>query len=780
MTAAVRFVIVTILGVLFSTSLATELHAQTRVALVVADSSSAAQDVSAHLVAGGFDVTILDAGASTPTLADLASYQVVFTWSNAPAGIAYVDASALGDVLASFVDSGRGVVQAGSSLMGGAPFGLDGTWTSGKYGAFASGSFMFAGSLTLAPVLTSHPILAGVADFHGGNAIAYNSVSLQGCAELVARWSNGRLLVAAGVGPGAGRVVGLNLYPVSDLVNPQYWRTETDGATLIANAVSYAASGGPHPVGPEVALVGADDAARLSEVRCKLHNLETFSTIDMIDAQVSTPELATLLGYDAVLTWAGSSYGDPAGMGDVLAGLVDANRGVVYSATTLSSVGGLGGRWVSGNYNPLIEVTPANEANLHLQPLVPEHAILSGVTDVDGGAGGYHTIVLLNSVAGETPTVIATWTNGQPMVVSKRKGMGGQIAALNLFPPSSDVVSDSWNRNTDAARLIANALMFVANHSPTVDAGSDLTLEATAAGVSVTLNADALDQDGDPLLVTWSGAVPTTVGSSLTFVASPPPPSQPSRTYTVDVTVSDGKGGEAHDVVNITIEDTDGPALSGVPADSTVTATSPDGAMFAYGPVTANDAVDGGVPATCSHSGLFPLGETVVTCSASDSRGNSTSASFIVTVQPDDGGNDPVTPGKVIGYGFILDEDIQYEFAFSAMERSSGRETASLFVIVKSGYCGRHHHSRRRNDRFVANTVDSIVFDDSSAVSFTGSGRWNGRDGYRYEVSAIDRIVSNHHSEAVHVTIKSPSGTVVAEVEGRLNGGNVRFLRMPR
>ena len=157
------------------------------------------------------------------------------------------------------------------------------------------------------------------------------NVAVQGCAELIAKWSNNRLLVAAGAGPNAGRVVGLNFYPVSDNFDPQYWKTEFNGEELLANAVSYAASAVSHAGGPVVAVVAADTAARTSDVRCKLHNLEMFSQVVAIDALASTPTLATLLNYDAVLTWTGSSYGDAAGMGNVLADYVDANRGVVHS-----------------------------------------------------------------------------------------------------------------------------------------------------------------------------------------------------------------------------------------------------------------------------------------------------------------------------------------------------------------------------------------------------------------------------------------------------------------
>lgn len=785
MTSARRFVIGVMLAVLLSALFSVEVHAQTRVALLAADSNEAAEDVRVHLTAAGFDVTLIDGTTTTPALADLATYQVVFTWSNAPEAFAYADATALGNVLADFVDSGRGVVHAGSSVSSMAGFGLNGRWSTQSYGAFLPGGFTFANNQLLAPVIANHPILAGLGNVQGGNATVIFQVQPRGCPELVARWQNpmtgvlGRTLVAAGAGPSAGRVVGLNLYPVSADVNPQFW--QTDITPLLANAVGYAASAVAHAGGPAVALVAADDAVRVSDVRCKLHNLEMFSQVDAIDAQASTPTLATLLNYDAVLTWTGSSYADAAGMGNVLADYVDANRGIVHSPVSFSIGSQLAGRWISGNYNPLIEMDPASESNLLLFPLVAGHPMLSGVVNVDDGTSSHHATSVLNTVVGETPTVVATWTNGQPMVVFKKKTSGGHIGSLNMFPPSSDALADSWDRNTDGARLMGNMLNFVANHAPTVDAGADLTIEAIAAGVPVTLNATASDVDGDSLTITWSGAgVPTTIGSLVTFTAGPPALSQPSRTYSVTVTVTDGKGGEATDVVNVVVEDTDGPVLLGVPASLTVPATGPGGATLTFGPVTGNDAVDGSVSATCSHSGLFPIGATVVTCSASDSRGNSSSANFTVTVTAgDDGEEDPSTPGKVYGYGYMRNDDLRYEFAFSAIERASGLERGGLVLSVKSGYCGYHRHSHRRNDHFVSKTVESVTFDGHSAVLFTGTGRWNGRDGYRYEVKASDTLVRRRHYDVVRITIKSSTGAIVAEVDGKLGAGNVQFIRMP-
>src|SRR4029078_7410540 len=72
-----------------------------------------------------------------------------------------------------------------------------------------------------------------------------------------------------------------------------------------------------------------------------------------------------------------------------------------------------------------------------------------------------------------------------------------------------------------------------------------------------------------------------------------------------------------------------------VPEDMTVEATGPDGATVDYDEVTATDDVDGAVEVTCDKaSGTgFPLGDTPVTCSATDAAGNAGENSFTVTVE---------------------------------------------------------------------------------------------------------------------------------------------------
>src|SRR5262249_54710083 len=79
----------------------------------------------------------------------------------------------------------------------------------------------------------------------------------------------------------------------------------------------------------------------------------------------------------------------------------------------------------------------------------------------------------------------------------------------------------------------------------------------------------------------------------------------------------------------------DGTAPLGTPpANQTVEATSAAGAVATYTNATATDNVDGPVPATCTPASgsTFPLGVDTVTCSATDSSGNTGTATFTITV----------------------------------------------------------------------------------------------------------------------------------------------------
>jgi hypothetical protein len=82
-------------------------------------------------------------------------------------------------------------------------------------------------------------------------------------------------------------------------------------------------------------------------------------------------------------------------------------------------------------------------------------------------------------------------------------------------------------------------------------------------------------------------------------------------------------------------EDTTPPVIT-VPEDIAEEATSPDGTEVSFEEeVSAEDDVDGAVDVSCDYNSgdTFPIGETVVTCTAEDAADSAAEESFAVTVQ---------------------------------------------------------------------------------------------------------------------------------------------------
>ena len=86
------------------------------------------------------------------------------------------------------------------------------------------------------------------------------------------------------------------------------------------------------------------------------------------------------------------------------------------------------------------------------------------------------------------------------------------------------------------------------------------------------------------------------------------------------------------EVFSTSLVDTQPPTIS-VPADFSLFATGPDGAVVFFF-VSATDDIDSNPQLVCDHSSgsTFPIATTTVLCTATDSAGNTATASFQVTV----------------------------------------------------------------------------------------------------------------------------------------------------
>jgi hypothetical protein len=102
---------------------------------------------------------------------------------------------------------------------------------------------------------------------------------------------------------------------------------------------------------------------------------------------------------------------------------------------------------------------------------------------------------------------------------------------------------------------------------------------------------------------------------------------------TVECADQDANNNLAHANFRIFVDDTTAPTLT-VPGPTAVEADGPNGSVATFD-ATSSDLVDGEEAATCAppSGSLFPLGDTVVECSATDAHGNAAAhQTFTITV----------------------------------------------------------------------------------------------------------------------------------------------------
>lgn len=191
----------------------------------------------------------------------------------------------------------------------------------------------------------------------------------------------------------------------------------------------------------------------------KLNATKRFGTVDFINARFTTPTLAQLRAYDAVLTWGIYGYQDQVAMGNVLADYIDASHRVVnavFSCKEAPYQYGLQGRFITGGYATFPSGTDAQRPQLTLLPVLVNDPLLNAVKSFDGGP---YSVRCPGTSISKNATLVATWSNGDRLVVEKPGVKGvGSVVGLNFYPLSTDSFSLGWNATTDGTLLLANAL----------------------------------------------------------------------------------------------------------------------------------------------------------------------------------------------------------------------------------------------------------------------------------------------------------------------------------
>ncbi|KAG8470753.1 hypothetical protein KFE25_009174 [Diacronema lutheri] len=236
------------------------------------------------------------------------------------------------------------------------------------------------------------------------------------------------------------------------------------------------------------------------DVLAKLSSADPSLVVRLHDMLARGVPGAELDSFDAVLVFHNALDLWPhEAMGDRLAAFVDLGRGVVtalfssvdntaeltphWPYALVDSAGdlALGGRWRREGYSPVVpgrqdeRVGLAHAVTLGHAP-VADHPVLRGVRSLSAGREAYLCTGPLSVSSRAQP--IAFWrvftalTDSEEPEASDSLVLAAEtercahgermVVALNLYPPSSDAHFALWDASTDGARLMANALRYVA------------------------------------------------------------------------------------------------------------------------------------------------------------------------------------------------------------------------------------------------------------------------------------------------------------------------------
>jgi len=340
-----------------------------------------------------------DLEMGTPTLAELSAYDVVFVSTNWP----ILDANALGDRLADFIDMGGRVVLTMSSWIDG-PFSWDvvGRFASGGYHPFVPADTRMHASKSLGVFDAAHPLMSGVSAL----SVTFSSspATTQGT-YVVATWDDGSPAVAV-----KGNVVALNVLPQDGFVYG-------DRLPIFSNAVHFLMT-------PRLrVLVASPEVAYPAKLVDELVRDPAIGAVDFFDANSATPTLAQMTRYDAVIAYSNLPFFDPVALGDRLADYVDVGGKVVTCPFSWWYVTHqIQGRFAADGYNPLLATLNENHyAVASLGSFDGSHPIMRDVTTASTEYRDYTALA-------PGAASVALWDDGEYCVATK-----GDVVAINGY-----------------------------------------------------------------------------------------------------------------------------------------------------------------------------------------------------------------------------------------------------------------------------------------------------------------------------------------------------------
>lgn len=245
------------------------------------------------------------------------------------------------------------------------------------------------------------------------------------------------------------------------------------------------------------------------------------------------------------------------------------------------------------------DVTSTVTATFHVTVNDTDLALTGVPADITVGADGPSG----TPVSYTAPSAVDEDASPPPVSCSPASG--------STFPIGTTIVTCGASDSDDTPGTVTATFRVTVGDSDLALSGvpANITVQATSAtGAAVGYVAPkAVDEDASAPAVTCDH------GSGSLFPLG-------TTTVTCQATDADDTPSTVTATFQVTVIDTD-LGLSGVPADITVNAAGPSGAVVSYTPPTGADEDGSVVSVTCDHApgSTFPIGTTTVTCSVSDS-----------------------------------------------------------------------------------------------------------------------------------------------------------------
>ena len=595
--------------------------------------------IKAMLESNGFIVDIVNA-AQIDTLAEISVYNVVCIGDS---GHGQNDWSQFAATLKAYVQSGGGVVASG--------------WVP----LFTSYQTALTDIADILPSLTgsayqsgiaivpsgTHPITAGVNSWTAASYVNYGGGAKSG-ATVVAT-DGGNIATVTAWNYASGRVAHLAPnYLVSASAyghQSQYNGAKPDAQRMLINAIAWAGNGqaASEPADTTAPVITVPDAIAIEATSAAGATVTYSATaLDDEDGAVSvtlSPASGSVfeIGTHSVTATATDAAGNTATatfsvtVQDTTAPTFAAPASLSLEATSASGAAAIFSASANDTVSGSLPVTfsPSSGSIFALGTTT----VTATATDTAGNSSTQTFTVTVSdttapSIGGLANIVreatgpagaIAVFGGNATDIVSGDVAVSFNIASGSTFPLGTTLVVATA---TDAAGNTATAAFSVTVQdtlAPTLAPLSNLVLEATSsAGTVATFSGSAQD------IVSGDVAVIFSIESGSTFALG---------TTSVTATATDASGNSASSTFNVTVQDTTAPVIA-VPAHLDLEATSSAGAVANFA-ATAADLVDGNVAVTSSIApgSTFAIGTTTVQLTSTDAAGNSSSASFTVTVK---------------------------------------------------------------------------------------------------------------------------------------------------